>query len=80
MDFYNPVGGFILVGGMLGSVTNGPYCDARLNFLLLEVHCYFLFITSYTINCMFLTSLSPCEGLCLSLSYAHTVIINWLWL
>ena len=46
LDFYNPGGGFILVSGTVGSVTQGQYCDARLQFCyqkLIVIAVYHLF-------------------------------------
>ena len=79
MYFYNPGRGSILVSGMVGSVTHGPYCDSRLQFFAMNSLLLFC-ITYFTIHCMFLTSLFTCEGLGMPLSSPHPVSINWLWL
>ena len=46
LDFYNPGGGSILVSGMVGYVTNGPFCDDILQFCFhkfIVIVMYYLF-------------------------------------
>ena len=77
--FYNTGGGSILVSGMVGSTTHVPYCHARLQFFARNSLLLFC-INSFTIHCMFLTSLSPCEVSGIPFPSSHTFSINWLWL